>query len=105
MNKATLIEWQKAKVLAQSMTTTTTATIITTTTTITFIYLPLFTFQGFSKLSGVYKIVLNFLKHFLGKNEGFSRNLLCIYIFYHVSWRVVEHLLKGGVPIFASRCS
>ena len=52
MNKATLIEWQKAKVLAQSITTTTTATIITTTT-ITFIYLPLFTFQGFSKLSGV----------------------------------------------------
>lgn len=30
MNKATLIEWQKAKVLAQSITTTTTATIITT---------------------------------------------------------------------------
>ena len=48
MNKATLIEWQKAKVLAQSITTTTTTTAtIITTTTITFIYLPLFTFQGF----------------------------------------------------------
>ena len=75
MNKATLIEWQKAKVLAQSITTTTTATIITptttttttttiTTTTITSIYLPLFLFQGFSKLSGFYKMVLNFLKQF-----------------------------------------
>ena len=54
MNKATLIEWQKAKVLAQSI----------TTTTITSIYLSLFPFQGFSKLSGFYKMVLNFLKHF-----------------------------------------
>ena len=69
MNKVTLIEWQKAKVLAQSITNTTTATIITptttiTTTTITSIYLPLFLFQGFSKLSGFYKMVLNFLKQF-----------------------------------------
>ena len=104
MNKATLIEWQKAKVFAQSITTTTTATIITTTT-ITSIYLLLFPFQGFSKLSGVYKMVLNFLKHFFLEKMRDFQGTYCIYIFYHVSWRVVEHLLKGGVPTFANRCS
>ena len=80
MNKATLIEWQKAKVFAQSITTTTTATIITTTT-ITSIYLPLFPFQGFSKLSNFYKMVLNFLKHFFWRKWGIFKELI-VYIFF-----------------------